>query len=290
MIMKTKRTVITVAAIIAIAAVGIAVLALRGRSTAAVPADGTAVERKVVKKKHPKKSSAPARAKAVEALPVKTAKSEPVRPEGGGTVAGGDAAEPPKAEGVDAEKKAKGDNPFPRYLDMFRNDPAALAAEFEKEAEADRARQREMRDKAIARLKLNAEQSAVFEKALDDLRNAILQHEQEEVDLIASGQMNMDTAADGRIWDSNLLLMDQCVADREKTIRDAAVELYNQLDVDSVSDSEKQEIIKWTTYNTSFSFDCYEPMLQVYDKVYKNMGFGKGIFSWCSRARRQGGK
>ena len=186
-----------------------------------------------------------------------------------------------------SEKKAKGDNPFPRYLDMFRNDPEALAAEFEKEAEADRARQREMRDKAIARLKLNAEQAAVFEKALDDLKNAILRHEQEEVDLIASGQMNMDTAADGRIWNSNLLLMDQCGADREKTVRDAAVELYNQLDVDSVSDSEKQEIIKWTTYNTSFSFDCYEPVLQVYDKVYKNMGFGKGIFSWCVRPRQK---
>ena len=287
MIMKTKRTVITVAAIIAIAAVGIAVLALRGRSTAAVPADGTSVERKVVKKKHPKKSSAPARAKAVEALPVKTAKSEPVRPEGGGTVAGGDAAEPPKAEGVDAEKKAKGDNPFPRYLDMFRNDPAALAAEFEKEAEADRANHRKMRDKAIAKLKLNAEQAAVFEKALDDLKNAILQHEQEEVGLITSEQVNMDTAADGRLWDSNLLLMDQCGAAKEKIVRDAAVELYNQLAVDNVPDAEKQKIIKWTTYNTSFSFDCYEPVLQVYDKVYKNMGFGKGIFSWCVRPQQK---
>ena len=97
----------------------------------------------------------------------------------------------------------------------------------------------------------------------------------------------MDTAADGRFWDSNLLLMDQCVAAREKTIRDAAVELYNQLDVDSVSDAEKQRIIKWVTYNTSFSFDCYEPILQVYDKVYKNQGFGNGIFSWCRRQSRK---
>ena len=69
----------------------------------------------------------------------------------------------------------------------------------------------------------------------------------------------------------------------QKIVRDAAVELYNQLVVDNVPDAEKQKIIKWTTYNTSFSFDCYEPILQVYDKVYKNMGFGKGIFSWCKR-------
>ena len=61
------------------------------------------------------------------------------------------------------------------------------------------------------------------------------------------------------------------------------MELYNQLDVDGVPDAEKQRIIKKVTYNTSFSFDCYEPMLQVYDKVYKNMGFGNGIFSWCTR-------
>ena len=29
--------------------------------------------------------------------------------------------------------------------------------------------------------------------------------------------------------------------------------------------------------------ECFEPFLQVYDKVYKNMGFGNGIFSWCRR-------
>ena len=260
MIMKTKHTVITVAAIIAIAAIGIAAFALRGRSTAAVPADGTSVEKKVVKKKHLKKSSVPARAKTVEASPVKAAK--PMRSEDGRTVAGGNDGVTPKAESMDAENGAKSDNPFPRYLEMFRNDPAALAAEFEKEAEAYRANERKMRDKAIAKLKLNEEQAAVFEKALDDLKNAILQHEQEEVDLITSGQVNMDTAADGRLWDSNLLLMDQCGAAKEKIVRDAAVELYNQLAVDNVPDAEKQKIIKWTTYNTSFSFDCYEPVLQ----------------------------
>ena len=160
-----KQLKIVMSMVIAIAAIGIAVLALRGRSTAAVPADGTSVERKVVKKRHLKKSSAPARAKTVEALSAKAAKP----------------------------------------------------------------------------------------------------------------------AADGRLWDSNLLLMDQCGAVKEKIVRDAAVELYNQLDVDNVPDAENQKIIKWTTYNTSFSFDCYEPVLQVYDKVYKNMGFGKGIFSWCVR-------
>ena len=194
---------------------------------------------------------------------------------------------PKEAAGENAVGKgANNDNPFPRYLDMFKNNPEALAAEFEKEAEADRVKQRKMRDNAIAKLKLNAEQAAVFEKALDDLRNAILQHEQEEVGLFSSGQMNMDTAADGRIWDSNVLLMDQYVADREKIVRDAAVEIYNQLDIDTVPDSEKQRIIGRTTYVTSFSAECYEPLLQVYDKVYKNMGFGNGIFSWCARQRQ----
>ena len=32
----------------------------------------------------------------------------------------------------------KDDNPFPRYLDMFKNNPEALTAEFQKEAEANR--------------------------------------------------------------------------------------------------------------------------------------------------------
>lgn len=182
---------------------------------------------------------------------------------------------------------AKPDNPFPRYLDMFKNNPAALAAEFEKESEADRARQREMRDTAIAKLKLNAEQAAFFEKALDNLKSAVMQHEQAQVDLIMSGQVNMDTAADGRIWDGNELLADQFVAAREKIVRDAAVELYNQLDIDTVPDSEKQRIIGKTTYITSFSYECLEPNLAVYDKVYKNMSYGKGIFSWRKRLQQK---
>ena len=275
-----KNVIIAVAALAVGAAIGIAVFVVLERGSAAVPSGETSAERSAAKKNLIKDVSVSASAKSAEASSVKAEKTKSAAP-----VADEDIAA--KAADANAEKKAKGDNPFPRYLDMFKNNPEALAAEFEKEAEADRARQREVRDKAIARLKLNAEQAAVFEKALDDLKNAILRHEQEEVDLIASGQMNMDTAADGRIWDSNLLLMDQCGADREKTVRDAAVELYNQLDVDSVSDSEKQKIIKWTTYNTSFSFDCYEPVLQVYDKVYKNMGFGNGIFSWCIRRQKK---
>ena len=51
-----------------------------------------------------------------------------------------------------------------------------------------------------------------------------------------------------------------------------------------------QNIIYRAAYNTSFSYECLEPNLQIYDKVYKNMGVGDGIFSWWSRARRNGGK
>ena len=284
MIMKTKRTVITVAAIVAIAAIGTAVLVLWEPSTAEVPADETSVEKKVVKKKPIKKTSVPARAKPVPKVSAaKTAKPKPARSEAAQSATAGDSAETPKAEDVDAEKKAKDESPFPRYLDMFRNDPATLAAEFEKEAEADRANQRKMRDEVIAKLKLNEEQAALFEKALDDIRNAVLQNLQADVDIITSGQANMDTAADGRFWDSNLLLMDQAVAAREKIVRDAAVELYNHLDSNGVPDSERQHVIQWVTMKTSFSHECFEPFLQVYDKVYKNMGFGNGIFSWCKR-------
>ena len=283
--MKAKQAIFTAAAISTVVVIGVAVLVLQTRNTATVPEDETvvAVEKKVVKKRPVKKTSVPVRAKPAETTPAKAAKPKSARLEDVRTVADENAVETPKVDGVDAEKQAKDDNPFPRYLDMFRNEPAALAAEFEKEAEADRAGQRKMREQAIAKLKLTEEQAALFEKALDDIRNAVLRNMQEEVVLITSGQANMDTAADGRFWDSNLLLMDQAVAAREKIVRDAAVELYNQLNVDGVPDAEKQRVIKRVTYNTSFSFDCYEPMLQVYDKVYKNMGFGNGIFSWCIR-------
>ena len=281
--MKTKQTIITAAVLIAIAAIGITVLVLQGRGTASAPVDETSAEKKGVKNKPVKKASVSARAKPAKTSPAKTTKPRLARLSGAEAAAGEKAVETPKAEDVDVEKQAKDDNPFPRYLNMFRNEPAALAAEFEKEAEVDRANQREMRVQAIAKLKLNADQAASFEKALDGIRNAVLQLEQQKVDLITSGKLNMDTAADGRLWSSNLLLMDQFVAAREKLVRDAAVELYNQLDIDSVPDAEKQEIIRWVTYNTSFSVDCHEPLLQVYDMVYKNQGFGNGIFSWCKR-------
>ena len=278
--MQMKNVIIAVAALAVGAAIGIAVFVVFERGSAAVPSGETFAERSAAKKNLIKDVSVSASAKSAEASSVKAEKTKSAAP-----VAAEDIAA--KAADANAEKKAKGDNPFPRYLDMFKNNPEALAAEFEKEVEADRADQRKMRDKAIAKLKLNAEQAEVFEKALDDLRNAILRYEQEEVALFTSGQMNMDTAADGRIWDSNLLLMDQSVAAREKIVRDAAVEIYNQLDIDTVSDSEKQKVIKWTTYNTSFSAECFEPFLQVYDKVYKNMGFGNGIFSWCRRRQQK---
>ena len=169
---------------------------------------------------------------------------------------------------------------------MFKNNPEALAAEFEKEAEADRAAQRQLRDWAIDELKLNAEQAAILEKFLDDVKGVVLQEHQEEVDLIKSGQLNEEDAADGSIWTSNRLLMEQCVSDRKKAVFDAAVELYNQLDINGVPDSKRQEVIYWATYQTSLHSDCFEPFLQVYDKVYKNMGLGNGIFSWCKRQRQ----
>ena len=168
--MKTKQAIITTAAIIALAVIGATVLVLLEPGTATVPTDETTAVKKVAPKKPVKKTSVKVHVKPAETLPAKAAK--PTRPEEDvGTAVRANAVEPPKVEGVNAEKKAKDDNPFPRYLDLFRNDPAALVAEFEKEAEVDRAKQRKMREQAAAKLKLNAEQTAVFEKALDDLRD-----------------------------------------------------------------------------------------------------------------------
>ena len=283
--MKTTQSIITTAAIIALAAIGASVLVLQEPSPAVVPADETVVVKKVAPKKPVKKTSIKAPAQSVAASLKKAAK--PPRPEEDvGTAVRGNAVEAPKAEGENAEKKEKDDNPFPRYLDMFRNDPAALAAEFEKEAEANRAEERKLRDWAIDKLKLNAEQAAFLEKALDDIKGVVLQQHQEEVGLIKSGQLNEEEAEDGSIWTSNRLFMDQCVAARKKVVLDAAVELYNHLDSNGVPDSERQRVIHWVTMQTSFHNDCYEPFLQVYDKVYKNMGFGNGIFSWCTRQQQ----
>ncbi len=191
------------------------------------------------------------------------------------------------AQEAQAEQQKKDDNPFPRYLDMFKNNPEALAAEFLKEAETSSARLRKMREDAIAKLKLNAEQAAVFEKALDDLRDEITRQNEEWVGLITSGQLNDDTAADGRIWDSNPLLCQRCVAAREMAVRETAEKLYEQLALDGVSDAVKQNVLIDATYKTSFAYECLEPNLDVYDKVYKNMGVGKGIFSWCRRSQQE---
>ncbi len=119
----------------------------------------------------------------------------------------------------------KDDNPFPRYLDMFKNNPEALVAEFQKEAEANRTRQAKMREDAVAKLNLNAGQAAVFEKALDDLVAAVTQLEQEEVDLVLSGKLNMDTASDGSLWSSNPLWSKRIIAAREGAVQETAEQL-----------------------------------------------------------------
>ena len=196
--------------------------------------------------------------------------------------------EKPAQEGTAAQKK--NDNPFPRYLEMFKNDPEALAAEFIKEAEESHAFLDKMRKNAIAKLKLNAEQSAVFEKALDDLRDEITRQNEEWVGLITSGQLNDDLAANGCIWSSNPLLMQRMVAAREAAVRQTAEMLYEQLVLEGVSDAVEQKVLLNAAYQTSFSYECLEPNLAVYDKVYKNMGVGKGIFSWHCRPHPEGKK
>ena len=182
----------------------------------------------------------------------------------------------------------KDDNPFPRYLDMFKNNPEALVAEFQKESEADRASLAGLRKGIIDELKLNAEQAVVFEKALDDLRDEVTRINEEYVGLIESGQLNDED--DGSIFTSNRLLGQRFVADREKAMRETSEELYEQLELDGVSDAEKQRLLFIAAQRTTFSYECLEPYLAVYDKIYKNLGIGDGIFSWCSRARRQSGK
>ena len=203
-----------------------------------------------------------------------------------GTTKGGARSMNAPKEKVEPRRTAKvtqkkDDNPFPRYLDMFRNDPEALAAEFIKEAEADNARLRKMREDAIAKLKLNAKQAEVFEKALDDLRDEITRQNEEWVGLITSGQLNEDMAADGRIWDCNPLLCQRHIAAREMAVRETAEKLYEQLVLDGISDAVEQNVLIDAAYKTSFAYECLEPNLAVYDKVYKNMGVGDGIFSWC---------
>ena len=191
---------------------------------------------------------------------------------------------PKEAVGENAVSKgANNDNPFPRYLDMFRNNPEALAAEFEKEAAADRAEQRQMRDEIIRDWKLNEEDASFLEKALDDLREEVRGLNEEFVGLIASGQLDEESSEDGSIMCSNHLLS-QKKGDAVRTaFRETAEKLYRQLVPQGVSAADEQVILWNAVRHTAYSYDSFEPFLQVYDKVYKNMGFGKGIFSWCSR-------
>ena len=179
----------------------------------------------------------------------------------------------------------KDDNPFPRYLDMFKNNPEALVAEFQKEAEADRASLAELRKGIIDELKLNAEQVVVFDKALDDLRDEVTRINEEWVELIKSGLLNDED--DGSILTSNRLLGERFVAAREKAFRETAEKLYEQLELDGVSDGKKQAWLYIATSRTASSYECLEPNLAVYDKVYKNYGIGDGIFSWNRWHRRQ---
>ena len=179
----------------------------------------------------------------------------------------------------------KDDNPFPRYLDMFKNNPEALVAEFQKEAEADRSSLATMREHALGELKLNAEQVAMFDKALDDLRDEVTRINEEWVELIKSGLLNDED--DGSILTSNRLLGQRFVAAREKAMRETSEKLYEQLVLDGVSDATKQAWLYIAASRTASSYECLEPNLAVYDKVYKNYGIGDGIFSWNRWCRRQ---
>ena len=190
-----------------------------------------------------------------------------------------------KPEQAVQTEQQKDDNPFPRYLDMFKNNPEALVAEFQKEAEADRASLAELRKGIIDELKLNAEQAVVFEKALDDLRDEVTRINEEYVGLIESGQMNDED--DGSILTSNRILGERFVAARETAKREASEKLYEQLELDGVSDAKKQAWLYIAASRTASSYECLEPNLAVYDKVYKNYGFGDGIFSWNRWCRRQ---
>ena len=191
--------------------------------------------------------------------------------------------EPTQEEQAAQEKK--NDNPFPRYLDMFKNNPEALAAEFQKETEADNARQRKLREGIIAEWKLNQEQAAMFEKALDDLKAEVTRQNEEYAGLIKSGELNYED--DGSIFTSNRLLGQRFVAAREAAMRETSEKLYGQLELDCVSDAEKQRWLFIATQRAVFSYECFEPYLAVYDKVYKNMGFGNGIFSWCKQQEKK---
>lgn len=268
----------TILAAVVAAAIGLAWFAIREREMATEP-----VAEKTVRRKLPK--TVPAKIKQPVAAP--TAKVNPKPP-------AEEKREPDKQETrleektVQVEQAAqekKDGNPFPRYLDMFKNNPEALAAEFQKEAEADRASLAKVREHAIAQLKLNPEQVAMFEKALGDLRDEVTRINEEWVGLIRSGQLNDED--DGSIFTSNRLLGQRFVAAREKAMRETAEKLYEQLALDGVSDAEKQRWLYIAASRTASSYECLEPCLTVYDKLYKNYGIGDSIFSWCRRPHPQ---
>ena len=259
----------------AAAVIGIAWFAMRERDTATAPADETPVRKKVAKAVPSKvRRTADSSAAKSKAKVDKTGQTFIIKQE---------QLEPEQEEQAAQEKKIG--NPFPRYLDMFKDNPEALAAEFQKEAESDRASLAKMREAAIDELKLNAEQVAIFEKALDDLRNEVTRTNEEWVELIKSGQLNDED--DGSILTSNRLLGERFVAARQKAFRETAEKLYEQLELDGVSDATKQAWLYIATSRTASSYECLEPYLAVYDKVYKNYGIGDGVFSWNRWHRRQ---
>ena len=139
--------------------------------------------------------------------------------------------EKPKENVVDkaADNGANPDNPFPRYVDMFRNNPAALVAEFEKEAEANRTELREMRDEIIRDWKLNEEEASLLEKALDDLCDEVRRMNEEFVGLIASGQLDDESAEDGSFMCGNHLLSQKKGEAVRTAFRETAEKLYEQL-------------------------------------------------------------
>ena len=263
-----KRIGAIIAAVAAVA-IGIAWFAMRERDTTTVPVVETPVRKKIAK-------AVPAKAKARRTA---AAKSKAKVDKTGQTVTDKQEKQLEPTQEEQAAQEKKNDNPFPRYLDMFKNNPEALAAEFQKEAEADNARQRKLREGIIAEWKLNQEQAAMFEKALDDLKAEVTRQNEEYAGLIKSGELNYED--DGSIFTSNRLLGQRFVAAREAAMRETSEKLYGQLELDGVSDAEKQRWLFIATQRAVFSYECFEPYLAVYDKVYKNMGFGNGIFSWC---------
>ena len=267
------------------AAIGTVWFAMRERDTTTVPVVETPVRRKIAK-------DVPAKAgrtvddlvAKTKAMPSSAAKCDKTGQVGQTfIVKQEEQLEPAQEEQASPEKK--NDNPFPRYLDMFKNNPEALAAEFQKEAEADNARQRKLRAGIIAEWKLNQEQAAMFEKALDDLKAEITRQNEEYAGLVKSGELNYED--DGSIFTSNRLLGQRFVAAREAAMRETSEKLYGQLELDGVSDAEKQRWLFIATQRAVFSYECFEPYLAVYDKVYKNMGFGNGIFSWCKQQEKK---